>query len=116
MEVGSWAVNAKVVGVLLVAGQTVVVTPSTVRMISIVAFVASALVSSLLATHVVPNGFSNFMVTVGVNFVVSFCKQLTAILNLVAFTRELSKRRSRQASGLALPNKRLEGADKLQVL
>jgi hypothetical protein len=41
---------------------------------------------------------------------------LTAILNLVAFTRELSKRRSRQASGLALPNKRLEGADKLQVL
>jgi hypothetical protein len=54
------------------------------------------------------------MVTVGVNFVVSFCEQLIAILKLVAFTREVS-RRGRQASGLAVPNKRLVGTDKLQV-
>ena len=103
------------VGVVLVAGQMGVATPPTVRMISIVAFVASALVSSFLAKHVVLSGVSNFMVTLGVNVVVSFCEQLTAILKLVAFTREVSPGVSRQASGLALPNERLEGTDKLQV-
>ena len=117
MEVVSLALNAKVVGEVAVVGQICVVAPPpTVRMISIVAFVASALVSSFLAKHVVLSGVSNFMVTLGVNVVVSFCEQLTAILKLVAFTREVSPGVSRQASGLALPNERLEGTDKLQVL
>ena len=108
--------NAKVVGVVLVAGQMGVATPPTVRMISIVAFVASALVSSLSAKHEVEFGFSKRMFTLGVKVVVSLCEQLTAILKLVAFTREVSPGVSRQASGLALPNERLEGTDKLQVL
>ena len=116
MEAGSLALNAKVVGEVAVVGQICWVNPCRSRMISIVASVASALVSSFLAKHVVSSGVSNFMVTVGVNFVVSFCEQLIAILKLVAFTRLVFKRVERQASGLALPNERLEGTDKLQVL
>ena len=95
-------------------GQICWVDPCKSRKISIVASVAAALVSSLLAKHVVLNGVSNFMVTFGVNVVVSFCEQLTAILKLVAFTRLASIKF--QASSLALPNERLEGTDKLQVL
>ena len=113
MEVVSLALNAKVVGEVAVVGQICWVNPCRSRMISIVASVASALVSSFLAKHVVPSGASNFMVTVGVNVVVSFCEQLTAILNLLAFTRALPE--AGKASGLALPNERLEGTDKLQV-
>ena len=117
MEVVSLALNAKVVGEVAVVGQICVVAPPTTsRMISIVASVASALVSSFIAKHVVVNGVSNFMVTLGVNVIVSFCEQLTEILKLVAFTRLVFKRTGRQASGLALPNERLEGTDKLQVL
>ena len=89
MEAGSLTLNAKVVGEVAVVGQICWVNPCRSRMISIVASVASALVNSLLAKHVVPEGFSNFMVTVGVNFVGQFCEQLIAILKLVAFTRAL---------------------------
>ena len=105
----SLALNAKVVGEVAVVGQISWVNPCRSRMISIVASVASARGNSLLAKHVVPSGFSNFMVTVGVNFVVQFCEQLIAILKLVAFTRVVS-RRGRQASGLAVPKLTLEGS------
>ena len=116
MEAGSLTLNAKVVKGVSLVGQIGWVNPFTTPMISIVAFVASAPVSSLLAKQEKPSGVSNFMVTVGVKVVVSFCEQLTAILKLVAFTRLVFKRAERQASGLALPNERLEGTDKLQVL
>lgn len=114
MEAGSLTLNAKVVGEVAVVGQISWVNPCRSRMISIVASVASARGNSLLAKHVVPSGFSNFMVTVGVNFVVQFCEQLIAILKLVAFTRVVS-RRGRQASGLAVPKLTLEGTTNAQV-
>ena len=114
MEAGSLALNAKVVGEVAVVGQIGWVNPFTTPMISIVAFVASAPVSSLLAKQEKPSGVSNFMVTVGVKVVVSFCEQLIRISKLVAFTR--FDRSPLHSSYEALPNERLEGADKLQVL
>ena len=115
MEAGSLTLNAKVVGEVAEVGQNCWVNPCRSRMISIVASVASALVNSLLANHVLPSGFSNFMVTVGVNFVGQFCEQLIAILKLVAFTRLPFARGERQASGLALPKLTLEGTTNPQV-
>ena len=113
MEAGSLTLNAKVVGEVAVVGQISWVNPCRSRMISIVASVASARGNSLLAKHVVPSGFSNFMVTVGVNFVVQFCEQLIAILKLVAFTRALPE--TGKASGLALPKLTVEGTTNPQV-